>query len=283
MFEAEQTNQYENDFLAGLNETDDFSEETEEETTATEQEEAEQTSEAETDDEGAQEQEQQQEQKEDAQQAEMFPRVIKFLGEDKQITMDEAVIAIQKGMNYDRMLEKYKGQLADVQKDPRIMFVENLAAKAGVDVNTYITMQNNQGEYQALIDEYGDISSVPVSIMDKFNKYSQSAIEKAKADSRAAEEQAYLEQKEAEYYEFMEKHPEFSGEVPQEVIAMVHKGESLEGAYAIHRVAELTKELAQTKKDFDIFKANTANKNSGLPDAKGGKRELDDFLEGLLG
>ena len=81
----------------------------------------------------------------------------------------------------------------------------------------------------------------------------------------------------------MENHPEFSGEVPQEVMAMVSKGESLEGAWARYRVPALEKELAQTKKDFDIYKANSANKNSQLPAAGGKKKEMDDFLEGLLG
>lgn len=279
MFETEQTNQVENDFLAGL-EADDFSEDTEEETTAETDSEVEQTSETEQEQEGAQEETQQQEQTA----AEMFPRTVKFLGEEKQITMDEAVTAIQKGLNYDRVIDRYKQQVVNLQNDPRIAFVENLAKGAGVDANTYITMQNNQGEYQALIDEYGDISSVPAAIMDKFNKYSQSAIEKAQADSRAATEQAYLEEKEAEYNEFVENHPEFSGEVPKEVMAMVSKGESLEGAYARHRVPELEKELAQVKKDFEIYKANSANKNSRIPDAKGGKKKvMDDFLEGLLG
>lgn len=282
MFETEQTNQGDNEFLAGL-EADDFSEEdvTEEETTAEAEGEAEQTSEAEQEDEGAQETEGKQAEK--ATEAEMFPRIIKFLGEDRQITMDEAVPLIQKGMNYDRVIDKYKGQVAQLQSDPRIAFVEGLAQKAGMDTNAYITMQNNQSEYQALIDEYGDIASVPAAIMDKFNKYSQSAIEKAQADSKAAKDQAYLEEKAAEFTEFMEKHPEVSGELPKEVVAMVSAGESLEGAYARHRVAALEQELAQVKKDYEIYKTNTANKNSRLPGAKGKKKETDAFLEGLLG
>ena len=280
MFETENINQVENDdFLEGLEMTDDsFEEETEEETTADTETEAENTNEAEG--------EENSDKTEQAQQtgAEMFPRVIKFLGEDKQITMDEAVTAVQKGLNYDRMLEKYKGQLAEVQNDPRVLFVEELAKTAGVDAGTYITMQKNQGEYKALIDEYGDVNSIPPAILDKFNKYSQAAIEKSKADSKAAEEQAYLEKKRAEYNEFMENHPEHDGKIPEEVVAMVQKGESLEGAFARHRVASLEKELAQIKKDFEIYKANTANKNSQLPGAKGKKREeVDDFLRGFNG
>lgn len=287
MFENEQTNQSLNDdFLAGL-ESDDLSEDFEDEDTTADLEGTdEQTSEAELQQDGAQEtgdSDAAGDENAEGEAAEMFPRTIRFLGEDRQISMDEAVTAIQKGLNYDRMIDKYKGQVANLQNDPRIAFVETLAQKAGVDVNTYITMQNNQGEYQSLIDEYGNIEAIPPAIMDKFNKYSQSAIEKAQADSKAAQEQAYLAKKETEYYEFMEKHPEFGGEVPQEVVALVSQGESLEGAFARHRLPAVEKELAQVKKDFEIFKSNTANKNSQMPDAKGGrKKESDDFLQGFL-
>ena len=282
MFETEYTNQIENDdFLVGLEMADDsFEEETEEETTADTEEKAEDTNEAETE-ENSDKTEQGQRNETTA---EMFPRTFKFLGEDKQISMDEAVVAIQKGLNYDHMLEKYKGQLADVQNDPRILFVEELAKNAGVDAGTYITMAKNQGEYKALVEEYGDIAAIPATVLEKFNKYSQAEIAKAKADSKAAEEQAYLNKKRAEYNEFMENHPESDGKIPSEVVAMVQKGESLEGAYARYRVTNLEKELAQVKKDYDIFKANTANKNSQLPGAKGKKREeVDDFLRGFNG
>lgn len=284
MFGTEDTNQYDNEFLAGLSETDDFSEEeTEEETTADTEEQAEDTTEAEQTEE-SDKTEQTAEQKEQSADVEMFPRVIDFQGQQRQISMDEAVKEIQKGMGYYPMRDKLKADIARMKNDPRILFVENMAKAAGVSAGEYITMQNNQSEYKALIDEYGDLGSVPPAVMDKFNKYSQAAIEKAKADDEAAKQRAYREEKAAEYMNFMENHPEFSGEMPQAVMDMVSKGESLEGAYAIHRVAELEKELAQTKKDFDIYKANSTNKNSRIPSPKSGKKkEMDAFLEGLLG
>lgn len=283
MFETEQTNQIENDeFMEGFDEayeadTEDVTEETtaESEMTADETTEAEQAAEGDKT-------EQTEEQKETAE-TEMFPRTVKYLGEEKQISMDEAVVAIQKGLNYDRMLEKYKGQVEGFESDARVQFVENLAKAAGMSAKEYITMQENQGEYKALIDEYGDISAVPPAIMDKFNKYSKAAQEKAKADSEAAKAAAYREEKAAEYISFVENHPEFGGEMPQEVMDMVSKGESLEGAYAIHQLKEVTAQLTQTKKDFEIYKTNTANKNSTAPSGKSGKKkDNDDFLRGFL-
>ena len=284
MPDTEYTNQIESDdFLAGLGfdeQTDDSdSEELTEETTAGTEGEAEQTSEAEQTGEGDKT-----EQDAQTETVEMFPRTVKFLGEDKQISMDEAVVAIQKGLNYDRMLEKYKGQVAGFENDRRVRYVEKLAREAGVDAGTYITMQENQAEYKALIDEYGDVGAVPPAIMEKFNKYSQSAIEKSKADNEAAKQRAYREEKAAEYMNFVEKHPEASGEMPKEVIDMVSAGESLEGAWAIHNLAVAQKELAQVKKDFEIYKANTVNKNSRIPGAKGkGREDKDDFLRGFFG
>lgn len=289
MSAAEYTNQIESDaFLAGLESTDDSSMEImDEDTTVALEGESEQTNEGEQKQDDAQETENiDAEGDEDAKDKdiEMFPRPIIFLGEEKQISMDEAVPLIQKGLNYDRVIDKYKGQLADVQNDRRIVFVENLAQKAGVDANTYITMQENQGEYQSLIDTYGDISAVPPGIMEKFNKYSQSAIEKTKADSAAAKEQAFLDAKAEEYMAFVENHPEFGGEMPQEVMAMVAQGESLEGAYARYLVSGMKKELAQVKKDFEIYKTNTTNKNSQMPTVTSGKKkEQDAFLDGFLG
>jgi len=137
---------------------------------------------------------------------------------------------------------------------------------------------------KGVIDEYGDIAAVPPAVMEKYNKYSEGNIAKAKADAQAATEKAYLDAKAEEYMNFVENHPEFSGEVPQEVMDMVSKGESLEGAYAIHQLKAVTAQLEQTKKDFEIYKTNTANKNSRIPDVKGGKKkEVDDFLLGFLG
>ena len=279
MFGTEDTNQMTDEFLAGLDMTDDSdTEDVEEETTAETEAEAEDTNEAEAEDVSDKTEQEAEEKKADV---EMFPRTIKFLGEEKQISIDDAVPFIQKGMNYDRMLEKYKGQLAN---DPRVLYVENLAKAAGVSAGEYITMQNNQGEYRALIEEYGDITAIPPAIMERYNRYSQTAIEKAKADSKAAEEAAYREEKAAEYLNFIENHPEFGGEMPQEVMDMVARGESLEGAYAIHQLKEVTAQLAQTKKDFEIYKTNTANKNSRLPDVKSNrKKDEDDFLQGFMG
>ena len=283
MFATEDTNQIENDdFMAGFTGTDDSdTEEVTEETTAPAEEEAEDTNEVEADAEGDKT-EQTEGSREKTADVEMFPRTVKFLGEEKQISMEEAVTAIQKGLNYDRMLEKYRGQVAGFENDVRVQFVEKLAKAAGMSAEEYITIQENQGEYQALIEEYGDISSVPAAVMEKFNKYSQAAVSKAKADSEAAAQRAYREEKAAEYLNFIENHPEFSGEVPQAVMDMVAKGESLEGAYAIHQLKEVTAQLAQTKKDFEIYKTNTANQKSKSPDVRSSKKADDDFLAGFM-
>ena len=285
MLETENTNQLENeDFLEGLM-SEDFSEtektETEEETAAEGTAEDEHTSEEEAEEGGEQAEQTQQEEKTAE---EMFPRAVEFQGQQLNLTMSEAVKAIQRGMGYYPMRDKLKAQVADLQKDPRILFVNDLAKKAGVTAEEYIAMQNNQSEYQALIDEYGDIAAVPPSIMEKFNRYSQRNVEKAKTDGASAAEKAFLDAKADEYIEFMENHPEFTGEIPQAVMEMVGRGETLEGAYARHRVAGLEEQLAQVKKDFEIYKTNQTNKNSRLPDVKSRKKkENDDFLSGFLG
>ena len=91
MFETEDTNQIENDdFMAGFTGADDSdTEEVTEETTAQAEEEAEDTNEAEADAEGDKT-EQTEGSREKTADVEMFPRTVKFLGEEKQISMERS-------------------------------------------------------------------------------------------------------------------------------------------------------------------------------------------------
>ena len=222
-----------------------------------------------------------QEEKEPA--PEMFPHKVKVLGEEKEITMDEAIAAIQKGLAYDEMKAGYKAKLAGAYGDKRIAFVDNLAKAAGMDADSYMAAMASQQEYKSLLDEYGgDINAVPAGVLKKFSEYSNGIM--ASAKERAAKKSAdeYMAAKSREYLEFRENHPEV-GNIPAEVIKMVSDGESLEGAWARYSLGQLTSENASLKRQMEILKTDKANRDSRLPTSKNTARKEDRFLEGLCG
>lgn len=204
----------------------------------------------------------------------LFPGEFEIDGVTRQVTMNEAAGLVKKGLLYGQQREKYLGKLKDAYADPRIAFVDELAAAAGQNASEYIANVRMQKEYNNLLETYGSLEDVPPSVMKMFTDNAQAKRQQVEAAVEAQKQKQWEESKIEELENFMEKHPEVP-EIPKEALELVAKGETLEGAYAItelskalKQISELTKEKAELEKNIKVLKQNDKNKKTKLPSSR---------------
>ncbi len=236
------------------------------------EEETEKTEDSETD--SGNEKETEQKEQEETNPEEMFPGEFEIDGVTRQVTMDEATGLVKKGLLYGQQREKYLGKLKDAYADPRIAFVDELAAAAGQNASEYIANARMQKEYNNLLETYGSLEDVPPSVMKMFTDNAQTKKQQIEAAVEAQKQKQWEESKMEELENFMENHPEVP-EIPKEALELVAKGETLEGAYAItelskamKQISELTKAKAELEKNIKVLKQNDKNKKTKLPSSR---------------
>lgn len=202
---------------------------------------------------------------------------VKYNHEEQEIPYEEAVPLIQKGMNYDKLQEK----LQSLETDPRLQFVEELAAEEGMDVQEYLEAVQTYREQQKLNELIQQ--NIPEEL-------AQEILESRKdREARKQQEQmkAAEEKKNAEYQEFFDFFRQTNGkefvpnedEIPQEVWDANANGVPLKYAYMEHHNNQLRSQL-------QVLKQNEENARkapvSGLS-IHGGQEEAaeDDFLRGF--
>lgn len=238
---------------------------------------AEENSEAETENEETAEQ---QADEQTSETEEMFPQELKVYGETKKVTMTEAKNLIQKGLAYDRAIEKSESRLQNALNDPRIGFVDELAKEAGLDAAEYMTKVRNQKQYASLIENFGSLENVPKDVLNMFTENAKAAKEKA-AGELAREQEARMKQAlEEEFDNFMVKHPEV-GNIPDGVLQLKVQGESLEGAYGIWLAGQLKAENEKLSQEIKTLKQNIKNKQTALPStqSKGTVEDDEDWFD----
>ena len=254
-----------------------------------EDEEAEET-EAETDDDSKEEtdsgkeNEAEQKAQEETNPDAMFPGEFEIDGVTRQVTMNEAAGLVKKGLLYGQQREKYLGKLKDAYADPRISFVDELAAAAGQKTEEYMANARMQKEYNSLIETYGSLEDVPASVMEMFTANAEAKKQQIEAAVKAQQTKQWEENKLAELEDFMENHPEIK-EIPKEALALVAEGQTLEGAYAItelskalKQISELTKEKTELEKSIKVLKQNDKNKKTKLPSSRSNAVKEDDLV-----
>lgn len=247
-----------------------------------EEEETEESEESETDS-GNEEETEQEAQEETNPENALFPGEFEIDGVTRQVTMTEAAGLVKKGLLYGQQREKYLGKLRDAYADPRIAFVDELAAAAGQTAAEYLANARMQNKYNSLIETYGDIEDVPASVMKMFTDNAEAAKQQVEAELKAQKQKQWEESKIEELENFRENHPEIA-EIPKEALELVAKGESLEGAYArvelskaLKQISELTKAKTELENNIKVFKQNEKNKKTKLPSARSNAVKEDDL------
>lgn len=171
---------------------------------------------------------------------------VKFNHEEKEIPMEEAAILAQKGMNYDKVIEK----LNALQSNPALNFVERQAQRFGMSVDEYIQAVR-QSEEQEELNELVQ-KNVP-------EEYAKEMLENRKfREQYVAEQQAKAtkERKSAEYKDFLNLYGNVKPEdIPTSVWEAESRGVPLKYAYMQHeretllsKVKVLEQNAANTKK-----------------------------------
>ena len=204
---------------------------------------------------------------------------VKFNGEERTLTEEEARTLVQKGLNYDRFYEP----------------IERLARMNNMDVGDYVKQLNDTQFSYEVSKEVDNLRSDPKyeNVADEvLEELAQSRVrdsmgqrDRSYEDSikqQADAEQARL-QKEVDH--FFEEYPEFKDKGPDaldpKVYEFVKQGYTLLEAYNKFQRMNVQKSQAEAK--AKVSKLNEENKKKSLGNTtNAGKVESDDFLNGFF-
>lgn len=162
---------------------------------------------------------------------------VKYNKEEMELDENTARELAQKGLNYDKTLER----LQALESDPRLSFVEELAREQGMEVNEYLEAVQQFKEQQKLEE------LLQQNIPEEYAKEmleSRKFREQLEAEKKAKAEE---EKKNAEFNEFFETFREATGkdfvpgqdEIPAEVWEAHQNGTPLKYAFMEHQFKQL--------------------------------------------
>ncbi len=200
---------------------------------------------------------------------EMYPETFNVDGEEKQIPMSQIKGLIQKGLVYDSTKNRYMDKLKTAYADPRIEFLETMAAAEGMNAADFMAREKMKAEYGELLNEgnYATLADVPANIMKMFVENQQASKASIEASLNERQQQQQAEKDLEEYHNFLENHPEVS-EIPKEVVKLKSEGNSLEAAWAMHSFEGLKTKYAELERKYAILKKNTENKQTAMPSSR---------------
>ena len=209
---------------------------------------------------------------------------LKHLDETRTVGREEVITLAQKGMDYDRIRERYdaaKPTLEWYEKNAdTVRWLEEMAKDQGM------TLAEMVDETRAEIMAKSTNQSVAVcrGIIANERKALELEAQKKALESRssAQTEAAAAEAKmQADVKAFVEAYPDAAKDpkgLPQEVWDAVHKGESLVNAYRAYENKQLKAQLDKEKKDAERRAQEQKNKaRSTGSQSTAGNRSGDDF------
>lgn len=208
--------------------------------------------------------------------------ILKYMGEEKAVSREEAVTLAQKGMDYDRQRQKMDEISAEKAKlEKSISLFDRIAKQqgfAGVDALA------DETEASILANEQGiDITIAREKVAVEREKREvaaekeRMAAERAEKDTTALEAKKEEERKEKDILAFTTSFPDVKpSDIPAEVWKAVGKGESLVSAYRDYKSQQEITELKTKLK-------NTENKQrtTGSMSTAGNKVNSDPWLADL--
>jgi hypothetical protein len=202
---------------------------------------------------------------------------IKYNKEEQELTYDDAIPLIQKGMNYDKQLER----LQQLESDPRLAFVEQLAQQQGMDVEEYlqaVQVYQEEERLNQLVQQ-----NIP-------EEYAKEILENRKFREEFENERktkSEQERQNAEYNDFFQYFKNANGrdfdtttdQIPQEVWDIHANGVPLKYAFMEHHSNQLSNQIKVLKQNQE----NTKKAPIGSLSAHGSQEVAseDDFLRGF--
>jgi hypothetical protein len=170
---------------------------------------------------------------------------VKYNKEEREIPIDEAIPLVQKGLNYDKVQER----LQQLESDPRLSFVEELAQQFNMSVPEYLDAVKAQKEEQRIQElvEQGISQEVAQELLESRRDREERKKEKEEAAKREKENQ--------EFGDFFQYFRETNGRefapgqdnIPEEVLA--NKEVPLKYAFIAHENNQLRQQLQTLKQN----------------------------------
>ena len=209
---------------------------------------------------------------------------VKYDGVEKQLTEAEARELAQKGMNYDRIKQRYD-ELANSEE---LTLLDQSAKEAGVSNRTEFVKTLAQYSQHNAVNQYVEQlkqqhPDTDESVLRELAETKLRQQQKEQEEQRLnTQQQAEKQQKEAfaaQYNAFITEYPNVDpAKLPDEVIQSMAAGETMLSAYRGYELKQLRAEKAAAE-------ANQKNKNKALGSVKDGNlgdEKPDPILEGFL-
>jgi hypothetical protein len=190
---------------------------------------------------------------------------VKHLDEERDLTLDEAKVFAQKGMDYDRVKEKWEDA-----KDT-ISFIDAQAKAAGMKRQEFIDyLRTEQKKSSGMTEEDAKRS---VELENREAVLAQKEAEVAERAKEAEQDRVADSKREADFKAFANRFPDVDAKnIPKEVWESVKTGESLTVAYLAYENTRLTKEKEALEQ-----KVKNAGKSTGSVVTSGGDTQKDIF------
>jgi len=211
---------------------------------------------------------------------------LKYLGEEKTVTRDEAVVLAQKGMDYDRIRSKFDALSDESAKNSEsVAFLQELAQKQGLSVPDLI----DQIRAKDISDKEQVDMSVALGRVKNLRTERQLEAEKEKLTEKhkletteQAEKQATEQKRKQDISDFVKTYPDVKDfkTIPQDVWKAVQGGETLVSAYTRYENKRLSGELEKLNKALEAERQNTKNKTRATgSQTTTGKAKYEDEID----
>lgn len=165
---------------------------------------------------------------------------VKYMDTEKDLSIEEAAEFAQKGMDYDRIRERYD------ESKPVMELMKSLAERSGMNVPDFVNFIRLQSKQAEGMDE--DTAKSAIALEDR--EAAVSAKEKEQKEREALQEKTDGEEERihAEILRFTKKYPDVKPEsVPQEVWQKMAQGESLVESYQDYMLQKATADAEAAK------------------------------------
>jgi hypothetical protein len=210
---------------------------------------------------------------------------VKYNHQEIELPYEEAVAHIQKGMNYEKAVERAKQEAAQESRDKQIAELAKAHGWVDYSGNPITTEAQYQ---QALRDQ-----DVETKIRQKYSDIPDELVQEILESKRDREERAKEKQnfeqeqrRQTELKEFLDVYKKKTGKMfdtdtdtlPKEVIDMANGGKTLADAYLIWYGDSKDARIAELEARLKAIETNTQNANSSPGSVTGNGNIAADFI-----
>lgn len=175
-------------------------------------------------------------------------------------SIDDVITNYQKGLNYDNVMQRY----TELQNNPALSFVENLAKQNGMTTEQYIEAANKEMEQERLNQLIQQ--NIPPELAQEImaNRQFRQQYEEKQKDIEAQE------RRNADYQAFLNAYPDVKPEtIPAEVWDATNKGVPLVDAYTRYENQQLKAQVAKFNQSQQTQENNKKNAETSTGSVQG--------------